>query len=143
MRMTLLLGTAVALGWAAAAASAATLDDVKSRGTLKCGVNSGLAGFSAPDDKGEPWWQTHPFPVDEEEGICGFWSFLCREESVGRVEIVDRDARVAPMIDHDYLAAAGDIAHFTDAYEANRALLATAPFAKPDSGSTQRLGRRS
>lgn len=31
---------------------AATLDDVKQRGVLKCGVNSGLPGFSNPDDKG-------------------------------------------------------------------------------------------
>ncbi|MGE3646078.1 MAG: amino acid ABC transporter substrate-binding protein [Beijerinckiaceae bacterium] len=29
-----------------------TLDTVKSRGTLSCGVNPGLAGFSIPDDKG-------------------------------------------------------------------------------------------
>ncbi len=29
-----------------------TLDTVKQRGTLSCGVNVGLAGFSAPDDKG-------------------------------------------------------------------------------------------
>lgn len=33
-------------------AQAATLDTVKERGELKCGVNSGLAGFSSPDDKG-------------------------------------------------------------------------------------------
>lgn len=33
-------------------AQAATLDSVKERGELKCGVNSGLAGFSIPDDKG-------------------------------------------------------------------------------------------
>lgn len=31
---------------------AATLDDVKSRGHLQCGVTSGLPGFSQPDDKG-------------------------------------------------------------------------------------------
>ena len=29
-----------------------TLDKVRARGTLNCGVNLGLAGFSAPDDKG-------------------------------------------------------------------------------------------
>ncbi len=34
-------------------ASAGTLDVVKARGTLNCGVNTGLAGFSQPDDKGE------------------------------------------------------------------------------------------
>lgn len=30
-----------------------TLADVKARGTLKCGVSQGLAGFSAKDDKGQ------------------------------------------------------------------------------------------
>ncbi|WP_119458487.1 amino acid ABC transporter substrate-binding protein [Rhodospirillaceae bacterium SYSU D60014] len=34
------------------AAGAATLDEVKSRGYLQCGVNTGLPGFSAPDDQG-------------------------------------------------------------------------------------------
>ena len=33
-------------------ASAATLDMVKSRGTLVCGVSAGFAGFSAPDSQG-------------------------------------------------------------------------------------------
>jgi general L-amino acid transport system substrate-binding protein len=33
-------------------ASAATLDDVKQRGMLNCGVNSGLAGFAASDKDG-------------------------------------------------------------------------------------------
>jgi general L-amino acid transport system substrate-binding protein len=36
----------------AATANAATLDEVKARGELRCGVNTGLAGFAAPDDKG-------------------------------------------------------------------------------------------
>src|SRR3546814_8148944 len=36
----------------AVAAGAATLDDVKARGTLNCGVTTGLAGFAAPDDQG-------------------------------------------------------------------------------------------
>ena len=36
----------------AGVASAQTLDKVKKAGTLSCGVNTGLAGFSAPDDKG-------------------------------------------------------------------------------------------
>ena len=31
-------------------AHAGTLDDVKNRGFLKCGVTTGLAGFAAPDD---------------------------------------------------------------------------------------------
>ncbi len=34
-------------------AQAATLDVVKQRGALRCGVSQGVLGFSAPDDKGE------------------------------------------------------------------------------------------
>ncbi|GHD07226.1 amino acid ABC transporter substrate-binding protein [Tianweitania populi] len=41
------------LAASAATASAATLADVKAKGFLQCGVNTGLAGFSAPNDKGE------------------------------------------------------------------------------------------
>ena len=44
---------AAALGLVGSAASAATLDDVKARGVLKCAVNTGLAGFAAPNDQGE------------------------------------------------------------------------------------------
>ena len=35
-----------------AGAQAATLDAVKQRGTLVCGVSTGFAGFSAPDSQG-------------------------------------------------------------------------------------------
>lgn len=52
MVRTRILGAAAALALTAGAASAATLGDVKARGTLKCGVNTGLAGFSATDDSG-------------------------------------------------------------------------------------------
>ena len=38
---------------AVAAAGAATLDDVKKRGVLNCGVSQGLQGFSDKDEKGE------------------------------------------------------------------------------------------
>ncbi|MEQ8295509.1 MAG: amino acid ABC transporter substrate-binding protein [Nitratireductor sp.] len=50
--LTGVFGAAV-LGLAASAASAATLDDVKSKGFVQCGVNTGLAGFAAPNDQGE------------------------------------------------------------------------------------------
>jgi general L-amino acid transport system substrate-binding protein len=44
---------AFALTFASAGvASAATLDDIKARGAILCGVSGGLAGFSQPDDKG-------------------------------------------------------------------------------------------
>ncbi|MGI9509292.1 MAG: transporter substrate-binding domain-containing protein, partial [Geminicoccaceae bacterium] len=46
--------SAVALGalLATGAAGAATLDDVKAKGHLQCGVSTGLAGFSFTDDAG-------------------------------------------------------------------------------------------
>jgi general L-amino acid transport system substrate-binding protein len=47
--ITLALGAAVSL--AAASASAATLDDVKAKGFVQCGVSQGLIGFSQPDDQ--------------------------------------------------------------------------------------------
>ncbi len=43
---------AVAFGAITASASAATLDDIKAKGFVQCGVSQGLAGFSNPDDKG-------------------------------------------------------------------------------------------
>jgi general L-amino acid transport system substrate-binding protein len=46
---SLALGAAVSL--AAASASAATLDDVKAKGFVQCGVSQGLIGFSQPDDQ--------------------------------------------------------------------------------------------
>ena len=42
------LGAAVS-AFAAAAATAATLDDVKAKGFLQCGVTTGLMGFAMPD----------------------------------------------------------------------------------------------
>ena len=50
--ITGILGAA-AFGLTASVASAATLDDVKAKGFVQCGVNTGLAGFSAPNDQGE------------------------------------------------------------------------------------------
>ncbi len=44
--------TATVLVASIASASAATLDTVKQRGTLVCGVSTGFAGFSAPDSQG-------------------------------------------------------------------------------------------
>ena len=55
MRLTKTLGSiftlsCLALGQAASAGP--TLDTVKARGHLRCGVHNGLPGFSSPDDKG-------------------------------------------------------------------------------------------
>ena len=49
--ITATLGVA-ALGFAMTGASAATLDDVKAKDFIQCGVSQGLPGFSNPDDKG-------------------------------------------------------------------------------------------
>ena len=48
--LSVLMGSAMAVG--ATAASAATLDDVKAKGAVQCGVSQGLPGFSNPDDQG-------------------------------------------------------------------------------------------
>jgi L-glutamine-binding protein/L-glutamate-binding protein/L-aspartate-binding protein/L-asparagine-binding protein len=52
MKKTVFLGALAAAGLTAGIASAATLDDVKARGVLNCGVNTGLVGFAAPDANG-------------------------------------------------------------------------------------------
>ena len=52
MRKSVFLGTAAAASLVAGFASAGTLDDVKARGELICGVNTGLVGFAAPDANG-------------------------------------------------------------------------------------------
>ncbi len=53
MKKSVLLGAMAFAGLAAGAASAGTLDDVKARGKLNCGVTVGLVGFAAPNANGE------------------------------------------------------------------------------------------
>jgi general L-amino acid transport system substrate-binding protein len=55
MKKTVLFGALTVAGLTAGMASAATLDDVKERGSLNCGVTTGLIGFAAPDADGN--WQ--------------------------------------------------------------------------------------
>ena len=50
--LAVLFGSA-AYAFAAISASAATLDDVKAKGFVQCGSNTGLAGFGAPNDAGD------------------------------------------------------------------------------------------
>ena len=52
MKTTLFAGALAAAGLVAGAASATTLEDVKTAGELKCGVSTGLVGFAAPDANG-------------------------------------------------------------------------------------------
>ncbi len=53
MKKSVFLGALTVAGLAAGAAAAGTLDDVKARGKLNCGVTVGLVGFAAPDANGE------------------------------------------------------------------------------------------
>jgi len=55
MKKSLFLGTLAVTGLAAGLASAQTLNEVQERGSLNCGVTTGLTGFAAPDANGE--WQ--------------------------------------------------------------------------------------
>ena len=50
MKREMIVATMLAVG--VSSASAATLDTVKQRGTLVCGVSTGFAGFSSPDSQG-------------------------------------------------------------------------------------------
>ncbi|MGR3661261.1 MAG: amino acid ABC transporter substrate-binding protein [Paracoccaceae bacterium] len=60
MKKSIFLGALTVASLAAGAAAAATLDDVKARGKLNCGVTTGLAGFASPDANGN--WEG--FDVD-------------------------------------------------------------------------------
>jgi len=52
MKKSVFLGALTAAGLAAGLASAGTVDDVKAKGFLQCGTNTGLVGFAAPDANG-------------------------------------------------------------------------------------------
>lgn len=55
MKNTTLMAAGALLALGAASAQAATLDDVKAKGFVQCGVTTGLAGFSYTDAAGD--WQ--------------------------------------------------------------------------------------
>ena len=52
MNKSVLLGALTVASLSAGVAVAGTLDDVQARGTLNCGVTTGLIGFAAPDANG-------------------------------------------------------------------------------------------
>lgn len=52
MNKSVFFGALTVAGLAAVAATAGTLDDVKARGKLNCGVTTGLVGFAAPNASG-------------------------------------------------------------------------------------------
>ena len=53
MKKTVFLGALAAAGLAAGVATAGTLDDVKAKGFVQCGVSTGVAGFAFTDAAGE------------------------------------------------------------------------------------------
>src|SRR6056300_1186363 len=53
MNKKLTLAAVFATGLSFTSVNAGTLDDVKARGSINCGVSTGLAGFSQKDEKGE------------------------------------------------------------------------------------------
>jgi general L-amino acid transport system substrate-binding protein len=53
MKKSVIFSALTVAGLAAGAAAAGTMDDVKARGKLNCGVTTGLVGFAAPDANGE------------------------------------------------------------------------------------------
>ena len=53
MKHSVILGALAAAGIAAGSAGAATLEDVKAKGFLQCGVTTGLAGFAFTDENGK------------------------------------------------------------------------------------------
>jgi len=61
MNKSVLFGALTIAGLAAGVASAGTLDDVKARGKLNCGVSTGVPGFESPDANGV--WQGYDVDV--------------------------------------------------------------------------------
>ena len=53
MKTTVLLGAVAAASVVAGGAFAGTLDDIKERGKLNCGISTGLVGFATQDSAGE------------------------------------------------------------------------------------------
>lgn len=77
---------------------------------------------------GEPEWQTHPVPVDEEEGIALFWTYITRQDAQGEVIIQSRDPRQPPLIDHRYNTRDADRRRFAAARDFCKEMLAAPTF---------------
>jgi len=77
---------------------------------------------------GEPEWQTHPFPIDEEENVAGFWTYLTRQQAEGFVRIESADPLRPPLIDHRYNTRERDRERFGRARAFFQDLLATQAF---------------
>ena len=53
MKNTLAIGLGVALALSGTVNAGTTLDGVKGKGFVQCGVSTGIPGFSSADDKGK------------------------------------------------------------------------------------------
>jgi choline dehydrogenase len=77
----------------------------------------------------EPLWHIHPFPADEEEGICGLFTYIPTFAANNRTEPLKFPLQILEMHRSSILfAGQWDIAHFADAFEGIKDLLATRPF---------------
>ena len=100
MRFTTSLLSAVsATIMLAGAASAATLDDVKARGELVCGVSTGLPGFSNPNDKNE--WAGIVVDVCRAVAAAVLGDASKARTKLGWEPEVDFPALVKMMVAHD------------------------------------------
>jgi general L-amino acid transport system substrate-binding protein len=52
MNKSVIIGAAAFVGLSASFAAAGTVDDVKAKGFVQCGVSTGLVGFAAADANG-------------------------------------------------------------------------------------------
>ena len=94
MKKTVFFGALTVAGLVAGMASAATLDDVKARGSLNCGVTTGLVGFAAPNAEGE--WEGWSEVEEEADGRFEKPGFF---REAGLLANTTRTARPTP--DHD------------------------------------------
>ena len=105
----------------------------KARGA---GVTTGrcfVADVRGPaNESGEPEWQTHPAPVDQEEDIACLWTYLTRQQAQGEVMIQDREPATPPLIDHRYNTVERDRRNFATARAFCKELLAAPSFRRID-----------
>ncbi len=83
---------------------------------------------SPQNGAGEPEFQVHPMPLDEETGEATLFVFLTRSEARGTVGISSTEPNAPPRIDHRYLTGFDDLRRFRDAWSLCRELVAARTF---------------
>jgi choline dehydrogenase len=98
------------------------------------GITTGrnfVADIRGPENEDKEFsWQTHPAPIDEEEGVACFWTYLTQARAEGEVIIQSRDPCQAPLIDHRYNTVDKDRQHFAEARSFCEEMLASRAFQK-------------